>query len=183
MTPKDAPQFFGALAKLSVMHRQKMDKAVARVYYEALSDVPIGLLVTAIGRLVAHAGEFMPTSGKIRATVDAVQDDDAAAARVALEHPQWLALSGDIQAGPIAPACEKCGDLGVRQTCACSDFDACEKRAGSYCPEYKEGKYSVPVRPCECAETNPTIMLRKKATVQKRYAGTRRDRNFYETDV
>lgn len=187
MTAKESPEFFAALAKLAVMHRITMDKATAKVYYDALNDVPIGLLLAAMARLLDHAGEFMPTSGKVREIVDEIQDEQHRRTVAEIERPQHLALTGTVET-PRQPYfdCTVCEDTGMKKLCpgGCTDFDRCTRREGDYCPEYHEGRYRVPIAPCECAATNPTILRRRKAVAQpkpyskrkKRYDG---GRNYY----
>ena len=167
MTRRDAPHFFKALGKLAVMARLKLDRANARAYYEALQDVPLDLLLAAMTKALAHAGDFMPASERIRELVDDVQDEQIHNARLRLKPDNRsleLGLSGEEPVSVSAPCCPKCSDAGHRQACACLDPQVCEQRQGDYCAAYMNGQYRIPVKVCECAGTNPTILLRKKLT-------------------
>lgn len=180
MNKEERDQFFAALGRLAVMHRIKLDKPTARIYYDALQDIPIDLLLRAFNKLVTHAGEFMPKSEEIRAMVDEIQEDAAHAARVQ-QTPvgQHLELAGNTADTAKEPYfdCNMCGDTGMRPLCpGCNDPRSCDNlKFGNYCIHHKDGKYSIPVGACPCSRTNPTILRRQKALVQQRYARHRRD--------
>lgn len=184
MTSKESATFFAALAKLAVMYRVKMDKATARVYFEALQDIPLELLVLAMQKLLAAGGEFMPVAGRIRDTVDTIQDELDQRDRIAAQHQSGLMLDGAVDTGgPRAAVCKRCDDTGYRRVCpgGCEDFETCPKQSGGYCPEYRAGMNMVPVARCPCAATNPEIMRKRKAEgtqKRQRYGKARRERNF-----
>lgn len=187
MTTKEFPAFLESLAKLFVMYRQKMDTPAARVYFEALNDVPLPLLQRSMAKLLAHGGDFMPTASRIRETVDELEEERAA---VEQHQAQHLALDGHVDAGAArAFTCRLCEDTGLRKMCpgGCPDPNECPNLKRACCEHYKGGMYSVPVGRCECAPTNPELMRKRKAegARPRKYARTgpgRRERNFYGSD-
>lgn len=189
MTGKEFPAFLESLAKLAVMYRIKMDTPTARVYYEALADVPIELLQRSMSKLLRHGGDFMPTASKIRETVDELEDERAAGEQLHAQNE--LMLHGDVDVNAARGfACGLCQDTGQRKVCpgGCADPNECSKLKRGYCVDYKDGRYSVPVARCECAPSNPELMRKRKAEGSarpKKYAragGGRRERNFYGSD-
>ncbi len=185
MTPKDAPRFFQLLAQLSVMHRLEMDKPTARIYFEALNDVPIELLEGAFERLVRHAGEWMPKTEEIRQVCTDIAAERHAADQAALPQQNPLLLAGEsatreekqitlpggeqltinVLQGVSGYNCTKCDDTGYAKVCTCSDPSICQRNGrrtdDDYCGEYRNGKTRLPVRRCDCYDTNPELLRRR----------------------
>lgn len=206
MTPHDAPRFFAAIAKLAVMHRIEFDKAMGRLYYEALADIPIDVLEAALDFLVKHAGEWFPKTEEIRSTCDLVSEE-VHKARVqdelrALPPPaqEALALEGTsaqveekilpLPGGPMTVKvrhdvsgyhCDRCEDTGYMKVCRCEDASRCNAHGrrmdDDYCPEYMNGRSRLPVRRCVCYETNPELLRRRALAAQApKFTGPKRPR-------
>jgi len=185
MTPKDAPRFFQLLAQLSVMHRIELDKPTARIYFEALNDVPLDVLEGAFRRLLKHAGEWMPKTEEIRLTCDDIAAEQHAERQRALPQQNPLLLGGEsadreekhitlptgeqmtvsVLQGVSGYHCTKCDDTGYAKVCQCSDPSICQRGGrrmdDDYCGSFYNGKSRLPVRRCDCYETNPELLRRR----------------------
>ena len=183
MTAKEFPLFFGALGKLAVMYRVKMDKATARAYFEALQHVPIAVLMPAMQHLLAHGGDFMPTASRILETVDGQSEERETQEAISAVAGR---LSLDGQTDGTAPHgffCAICEDTGRRTICpGCANPETCDKQKNRYCPDFKDGAYTLPVIACECVTNNPELLRKRKSERHRgpRYSKPiRRERNFY----
>lgn len=183
MSNDRSKRFFEALGALAVHHGVELDKPTARSYYLALEDVPIDVLCKAFVRLLMHAGEFMPRSERIREVCDEVQQENDRREAQQIANPDRLALTGGTEqtAQPYFD-CNVCGDTGMRPVCdgGCTSPDDCPFNKNRYCEKHRDGKASLPVAPCPCANTNPTILRRRKIMAANssapRYAKPRRRR-------
>lgn len=210
MTLHDSPRFFAALARLAVLHRVQVDKAMGRVYFEALTDVPIDTLESALDYLTRHAGDFFPKTEEIRAVCNDVEETRVRMqpetppqqSQFALEASQadhvekTIALpSGPmtvkVAVGVSGSLCDRCDDSGWKQICACENPGTCSGRDGDHCAQYRNGGVRLPVQRCECHTTNPEILRRRageKAAApsytwkKKKRTGFTGERSYYERE-
>lgn len=74
MTPQDASRFAELLAGLGEVFNEPVSEIRARLYFEALKDLPMGSVEQAVSRLVQHA-RFFPKPGEIREVLEGSVED------------------------------------------------------------------------------------------------------------
>jgi hypothetical protein len=76
MTPDDAPQFARLLGGLGEVFNEPMSEIRARLYFEALKDLPLASIEAAVSRLIQGA-RFFPKPAEIRETLEGSVEDRA----------------------------------------------------------------------------------------------------------
>lgn len=170
MTETDRPQFFDLFSAVCRTFERKPDAAVARDFFDALTDYPIATIETAKLSLIQNS-RFWPKVRDWRQACDAV--------RASRPTPQ-VPLTQTNEDGEVERlyCCANCQDSGWRPACGCRAGDLDYK---GECPSHPrivhDGRhYRQAMMVCACRDGNPVYQAnRPKVTGAARDAGAVRE--------